>query len=394
MKRAILIRQRGFSLVELMVSVVIGLLALLFAVNMVGGAEKTRGNALGGSDGMQNGMVALFALGNDANTAGFGLNDPIIAGCNTQFKDAGGFQLAPFQPSGSTTTLTPLAPVIIESNGADPDRITFYSGASPGGTPSWGLLANYTAGGTQLSLDHPSYAMQQYDVLLVAPDQPGNDCLLLQRSDAAPMATTVRVESGGDTRFNAVGTRNASFTLYKSRVFDLGPARSLSFRSWSVSGGYLQMQSLAGDTPGQAATVANDIVSIKAQYGFDTRTANAFHPETGLQVGQWSSAMIDADGSGVTGDAGDWQHIAAVRIAVVARSKAAERPAAGATCTTTPLAKQPTVFTTAPLTNVAAAPVTVNVAVAGDPLDWKCYSYQSFETIVTLRNGGWRRIPQ
>lgn len=80
-------RQRGFSLVELMVSVIIGLLALLFALRMVGDAERTRRSALGGSDEMQNGMVALFSLSNDAGGAGFGLNDPIIAGCNTQFSE-------------------------------------------------------------------------------------------------------------------------------------------------------------------------------------------------------------------------------------------------------------------------------------------------------------------
>jgi type IV pilus assembly protein PilW len=29
--------------------------------------------------------------------------------------------------------------------------------------------------------------------------------------------------------------------------------------------------------------------------------------------------------------------------------------------------------------------------VAGDPLGWQCYRYRVFETIVTLRNAGWRR---
>ena len=385
MTRALPVRQRGFSLVELMVSVVIGLLALLFTVNMVGGAERTRNNALGGSDGIQNGMVALFALGNDASAAGYGLNDPVIAGCNTQFKDGNGFQLAPFERDAATT-LTPLAPVVIESNGAAPDRITFYSGTSAGGTASWGLLADFAAGGTQLSLDHAAYGMNQNDVLLVAPDKPGTDCLLLQRSDAG-MTASVGVATGG-TRFNDGTGRTASFKLYKARVFDLGPARNLAFRTWSVGGGYLQLQSLSGDTPDRAVAVANDIVSIKAQYGFDTRAGNAFHPETGLQVGQWSAEMIDADGSGVTGDAGDWQHIAAVRIAVVARSKAAERPAAGATCATT--TTQPTVFDKSPLKDVAAVPVTLDVGVRGDPLGWQCYSYRTFDTIVTLRNAGWR----
>jgi type IV pilus assembly protein PilW len=39
---------------------------------------------------------------------------------------------------------------------------------------------------------------------------------------------------------------------------------------------------------------------------------------------------------------------------------------------------------------VAALPVQVNVAIAGDGIDWKCYRYRVFETIVPLRNAGWR----
>jgi type IV pilus assembly protein PilW len=39
---------------------------------------------------------------------------------------------------------------------------------------------------------------------------------------------------------------------------------------------------------------------------------------------------------------------------------------------------------------VAAVPVTVNVAVTGDPVDWHCYRYRVFETIVPFRNASWR----
>ena len=382
-------RRHGFSLVELMVSVVIGLLALLFALRMVGGAEQTRRSALGGSDEMQNGMVALFSLGNDARSAGYGLNDPIIAGCNTQFSDTKGYQLAP--ATRGTTDVTPLAPVVIEAHGANPDRVTFYAGTSIGGTPTLRLTSDAAAGATQFDVDRIVYGFNQGDVLVVAPEQPGGDCLLVQRSDSDPTATRVAVAADAGMRFNG-GTPTATFKGYAARVFDLGPVGSLAFRSWSVADGYLQLQATGpDDASAQPSTVAEDIVSIKAQYGFDTRTGSAFQPENGLQVNQWSAAMIDADGSGTAGDAADWQHIAAVRLAVVARSKAVERPAAGAACTTT--TAQPVVFADAAPVGVAAVPTTVNVAVTGDPLDWRCYRYRAFETVVTLRNAGWRPNP-
>jgi type IV pilus assembly protein PilW len=137
------------------------------------------------------------------------------------------------------------------------------------------------------------------------------------------------------------------------------------------------------------AVVADNIVSIKAQYGFDTRAGAAFQPTSGLQVSQWSASMIDADGDGVAGSAGDYQRVAALRLAVVARSKAPERAdASTGTCTAT--ANQPTVFSSAQPAGVAAVPVTINVAVTGDPVDWHCYRYRVFETIVPLRNMSWR----
>lgn len=382
-------RQRGFSLVELMVSVAIGMLALLFTLRMVGGAEQTRRSALGGSDEMQNGMVALFSLGNDASGAGYGLNDPILAGCNTQLSDTLGYELAP--ATRGTATVTPLAPVVIESHGANPDRISFYAGTSVGGTPTLRLTGDAAAGAAQLDVDRISYGFSRGDVLVVAPEQPGGDCRVVQRSDTDQTASRVMLETGNGMRFNG-GTSTASFKGFAARVFDLGPAGNLAFRSWSVADGYLQLQAAAPDAAaGQPATVAEDIVSIKAQYGFDTRTGSAFLPQNGLQVNRWSATMIDADGSGTTGDNGDWQHIAAVRLAVVARSKAVEHPAAGATCTAT--TAQPVVFAGDAPTGVAGVPVTLDVAVAGDPVDWRCYRYRAFETVVTLRNAGWRPNP-
>jgi type IV pilus assembly protein PilW len=381
--------ERGFSLVELMVSVAIGLLALLFALRMVGDAEQTRRNALGGSDEMQNGMVALFSLGNDAGNAGYGLNDPIIAGCNTQFSDTSGYQLAP--ATRGTATVTPLASVVIESHGASPDRISFYAGTSAGGTPTLRLTSDAAAGATQLDVDRVVYGFNQGDVLVVAPEQPGGDCRLVQRSDNDQTVTRVLLASGGGMRFNG-GTPTATFKGYAARVFNLGPVANLAFRSWSVADGFLRLQAAApADAAAQPQTVAEDIVSIKAQYGFDTRTGSAFLPQNGLQVNRWSATMIDADGSGTTGDAGDWQHIAAVRLAVVARSKAVEHPAAGATCTTT--TAQPVVFASDAPTGVAGVPVTLSVAVADDPVDWRCYRYRVFETVATLRNAGWRPNP-
>jgi type II secretory pathway pseudopilin PulG len=132
MNRLTIARARGFSVVELMVSVVIGLLALMFATRLMTGAESNKQAALGGSDSMQNGMQAMFSISADAAQAGYGLNDQIIAGCNTVFGDNEGYELA--SATMGTATVTPLAAAVIEPNGSNPYRLTLYAGSSLSGT--------------------------------------------------------------------------------------------------------------------------------------------------------------------------------------------------------------------------------------------------------------------
>jgi type IV pilus assembly protein PilW len=388
-------RAAGFSLVELMVSVVVGLLALAFATRMIVGSEQNKAAALGGSDAMQNGMLALFSIDDDISQAGFGLNDPIAVGCDTVFADVQGYVLAAatrggvaVRPAGAAV-IVPGAAIAGAPGGTAPDTISLYSGSSLAGTATVRLSADY-ASGTQLNIDRVAYGFAQRDVILVAPETPGGKCALAQISNDPTVPTTpqtIRIAPGTAYRYNSGGL-GSTFKANQARVFNLGPDAGLALHTWSVADGFLQLRSTnlsgAAATP---ATVIDNVVSIKAQYGFDTRAPLSFLPEAGMQIGQWSSAMIDADGDGVVGGAGDYQRVAALRIAVIARSKAIERaPATGCTTTTA----LPVVFASAQPQGIAAVPVAVNVIVAGDPVDWKCYRYRVFETIVPLRNSGWR----
>lgn len=380
-------RSTGFSLVELMVSVVVGLLALAFATRMIVGAEQNKAAALGGSESMQNGMLALFSLDDDIAQAGFGLNDPIAAGCDTVFADTKGFTLAAATRGG--LAVSPVGAAVIVSGGAAPDTISLYSGTSMAGTATVRLSADY-AGGTQLNIDRVAYGFAQRDVILVAPETAGGKCALAQISNDPTVPSTpqtIQIATGTAYRYNSGGL-GSTFKANQARVFNLGPDAGLALHTWSVSDGLLQLRSTNLDGAAAApSTVIDNVVSIKAQYGFDTRAPINFLPETGMRVSQWSATMIDADGDGVAGGAGDYQRIAALRIAVVARSKAVER-ATGAGCGTTTVL--PVVFASAQPQGVAAAPISVNVTVTGDPVDWKCYRYRVFETIVPLRNSGWR----
>lgn len=385
----------GFSLVELMVSVVIGLLALLFATRLIVSGEKNKDAAVGGSDSMQNGMLAMFSLSGDATEAGWGLNDPMLAGCDTVFADANGYALPGAQRGGAN--ITPLAAVVIQSNGANPDVISFNSGTSQAGAGSVKLTADYTVGNT-LTVDSKNpYAFSNGDVLVIAPMTPGSGkCSLFQLSGfgVGAQQNNILIASGGAYRFNPLAGLATPYKLNLAYIYNLGSPTLLHFHTWSVANGVLLLRAteLAG-AEAAGVSVTDNVVSIKAQYGFDARLPGPkpYDPNPGadgMQITTWSSTMIDADSDGVIGSPGDFQRVAAVRIAVVARSKNTEKPNSAGQCSATTV--RPTVFAGVAPAGVAAAPVQVNVAVAGDSVAWQCYRYRVFETIVQIRNAQWR----
>lgn len=388
-------RNQGFSLVELMVAVVIGMLALIFVTRTMVTFEANRRESTGGSDSLQNGIVALFTLENEASQAGWGLNHDQVSGCNLTFNDTSGYAMP------TVGAMQPFAPIVVNFSAAvgDPDTINFFSGSSPVGAGSLPLFSDATVGANSIVLmDAVGFGFNVNDVFVIA--QPsvagGNNACTIVQSVAAPVAGVV-----GPTSVVTIDLTSGRFTppggipalipnnANRTRVFNLGPANRLAFHTWSVVNGRLVLR--ATDIAGASATAqpaVSNIVSIKALYGFDTTLPAAFNPQAPMQVNVWSRSMIDADFSGVAGDSGDYQRVSAIRLAVVARSREPEKIPTSGTCTAT--TTLPRVFQSQEPVGVTTVPIDVNVAVAGDAIPWQCYHYKAFETIVPVRNVGWR----
>ena len=284
------------------------------------------------------------------------------------------------------TVVHPLAAAVITNGGEGPDDVTLYAGTATSGTATVRLVSNYN-GGNQIALDRAPYGFAVGDVIVAAPEDSVGQCALAQISTLKNDPAMLGFASTAD-RFNT-GELGRNFPGSATRVFNLGRSANLAFHTWRVDDGVLRLRATnLGNSGGDGEAVADNIVSLKAQYGFDTRAVAAFDPELGMQVRRWSNTMIDADGDGVIGNPGDYQRVAALRIAVVARNKSPQRVAASGTCNTTTEAL--TVFGTAQPSGVTAVPVTLDLDVEADSVDWKCYRYRAFETVVPLRNAGWR----
>ena len=339
----------GFSLAELMVGLALGLLTLLALSQAYIAFHGSRRATAGTSDAQTAAMGALFAIERDLQHAGPGLGDARLLGCSVAI-DA----------SQSITA----APVRIEAglDGA-PDTLVVYG--SDLLAPPARLGAALTASSTGIGLSS-TQGMRRGDILGV--QEAGKPCALV-RIDSVDSA--VRVS-------HAVLAPQAGITVDYSTMataFNLG---RLSQVSYSIVSGELRRSS--GDHAGNSAlvqTLGGNIVSLKAQYGFDTRAVIASVP----LVTRWSASMIDADGSGTTGDSGDWQRIAGVRIAVVARSPNREASACAATASNLPGWQAPDSAGTLARTAISLAHVP----------DWRCYRYRSYETVVPLRNVIWGR---
>lgn len=68
--------QSGFSLIELLVGIMIGMLILLAAVSSASLFEINRQNSIGGNGALENGIAAIFNIQKEVKMAGFGSGFP------------------------------------------------------------------------------------------------------------------------------------------------------------------------------------------------------------------------------------------------------------------------------------------------------------------------------
>lgn len=379
-------RQRGLSLIELMVAMVIGLITILVVTQFAISFQAQKRATVGGAESMDEGAVALYTLRREIMGAGYGMIDPDLTACRIQAHEA-----RPDTPATARDFSFSIYPVIITKGVAGaPDTITVNYSSSPMLATATMLIQDFP-GDEMTNLKLTSrYGFNPGDVIVVADSPkrgPARDCSMYQvtalPTDADNVDTvehhyamyTNTVGTNVPSRFNKAGglgitiggavQAGAKFEANKTKVFNLGP--NPVSNAYTVQNGQLIFtEGLSGTT----TALLDNVVTLQAQYGLDTRGG----PQPDMQVGGYSDTIIDADGNAEVGNAGDWLRVGAVRIAIVVRNRQPEINPDGSCSATT------------------AAPSWSwgSVTAASMSADWQCYKYKVFETVVPLRNMMWR----
>lgn len=320
-------RSLGFSLVELMVGMVIGLLATLVIMQVFSFFEGQKRTTTGGADAQTNGNVALYSIQREAAMAGYGL--PVFSVQNPALF----CEPLPTHPVSGAG----LFPVLITEGGAGSDTLTVrYGSTQRGGIPISGTFAAASVtvvnnlgcqvGDTALVVNGANCAMQTVSGL------PDNTHITLA---AAPTVATGNIACMGAWNEVAYTTDASGLTR--------------------------------NGTPSAA-----DIVNFQAQYGLTAAPATTNN----------STITTWADAGAAAPDLATRLRIRAVRVALIARSSTYEKDVVSYACdTANPKPNQTCIWT--------SDPTPVNVDLSGLGTDWDHYRYGVFEAIIPLRNMVW-----
>ncbi len=364
-------RQAGFTLIELMIGALVGLLTTLAVSIVVIKFEGMRRTTATGSDAQATGALAMDAIQRHIMSAGYGY---------TQVAGLMGCPLSAMY-NGKPVELPPqLAPVLITTTAGAPDKLrVFYSGKTSFSVPvrmkegyEAGKSLQFTVTST-LGVSPPVPAVNPGDLMLAGSAATAPCQIFRPTAVAAPEEIKRANDSGG---WNPPGFPSRSYGKDDFLV-NLGTPRDLEF---SISGKKaLVVRELKIDTDGAPryegpSELAPNVVDMRVFYGRDTTL-----PDADGSVDQWTTET-PADSEG-------WQRVLAVRVALVTRSAQFEREDVTHEAPYWDLGSVvPTVA--ADLATCDAKPC-VRFRVE-DVADWKRYRYKVLETVIPMRNLVWR----
>jgi len=376
--------QRGMTLVELMVALLLGLVTTYFIAQVLAVAEGQKRTATFGSDAQVNGAVALHTLRRHVLSAGYGLTSVVEGlGCpiKGEFGVAGNtspspaMNMAPIQITPGVSASAPSDSVTVLAS----TKSSFAAVARIAQDVKYNQQANFQV--------DSSLGAAEDDTIMAIPMTWATDntnCVLFtvkpDNSSPETQMTTAqipRAPSGSASSWNAAASSVWPPTgFHKDDVLvNFGKIRSMVF---GVNGDTFQVVTWTPQGVGFPEQLNSGIVLLKALYGRDTD----------------NNGVVDTYDTTAPVTNADWQKVMSLRLVVVARSGQRERDV---------------VTTAAPTWDVGANVAVSYVPVPGGPAtvcaagaagcqvplpvsqvsDWQHYRYKVFDTAIPLRNMLW-----
>jgi len=387
--------QRGFTLIEVLVGLGIGLVGIVVMFRMVALWETSSRSATAGSDTQVSGTLAMFALERDLKQAGmgFGNADAPFMGCPVTAEN-----------TGAPINIPAFVPVrIVQGAGGAPDSVEVLYGDSSffgGNAPAPDPFAPFVVQGRDLMFKSSTASTKTLerrgmfrpgDLAVVA----GNEtvapasatCHLIEVTGTAnPDNVTIDHGIGNYNSFYAVAPVAARFNpaagtggvFVAGRIYNLGPNPQRNIWQIRADGTLTRSDAIH---PGPPVDVAERVINLKAEYGVDTNADR--RPDT------WTAAPP-----------ADWTTVLAVRTALLVRSRQYESsvdPNTNLPFAVTPTAQNPCWADCVGahrfvMRNVDGTADAFNDATP-DVNNWRYYRYRVYERVVPMRNMVWGTSP-
>jgi type IV pilus assembly protein PilW len=346
--------QTGFTLVELMVGLAIGLLATVVIIQVMSVFDAQRRATTGSADAQTNGGIALHTIAREMQMAGY----PLFPAADSPLECTA--------MNFGTTGITSISPVTI-TDGATSDSIAIrYGNSAMGGVPS-----QITAvAGSDMSIGS-NVGCRVGDIAMVVS---GASCAMTSVTGPTDIATPP--VASAPAKLTTVTLQSVpAIAVAGANLSCLGAWGEITYAVNATTGNLERTSRVNGVATAAVPSVVG-VVNMQVQYGISATAASN-------QIAQW----VNASGTTWTAPSvNDRKRIKAIRIAVVSRNENMATSNVTATCssTTTP---SPTGLCAWEGTSTSPAP-SINLSADAN---WQRYRYRVFDTIIPLRNVIWSK---
>lgn len=253
---------RGFSLVELMIGLTLGMIGMLIVSQVLTLSGKYQTTISAAGEAQSIGNLSLYTIERDLKQAGYGIATPTLLGCQLNGYDNTMAALI-------SRTLYPVeitAPVLAD----DSDALTVAYGTSEIHMGPTIMTTAYVGGNTDIDVQNRFGFIAGDFFLLGQITTPATPCVLGQVSllpTTSVTAVSHTTTQGGTTyRYNKNGGLSVSFSANVAEFYDLGKAFNFNTYSVNANKQLIQQSVLTGNS----LVIADNVLAFKARYGHDS----------------------------------------------------------------------------------------------------------------------------